>query len=260
MSGSATELLRRRIEWLDGDPIPDAPTDGERRLLHFLTVMQAYTDAMMDAESGGQLTLTPDEADDLTDTCRLLDDIAEVEPDLVAGSIPVGRQHWISTGRNSFVPSVAHFIEPGSPGRPSTKPFYLGMYTSTAARSGHGMWRSYLDLNSGSSLHPFPWHTWKLDLPAQVAVLDINTARQWAEFIQTYGRENSGLLYPDWRLVANEFDGVRLTLRAIAAIQGFHLTTGRGLAAAAFWDLESTLWLRWRFVAERLVEVAQEPA
>ena len=257
---SATELLRQRVERLDSERIPGAPFGDDRQLLHFLAVMQSYTDAMMDVESGGHLTLTPDEADDITESCGLLDDIAEVEPEIVAGSIPVGRQHWIATGRNLAAPSSARFIEPAPHRKPATKPFHLGLYTSTAARSGRGMWRHYLDLNAGSSLHPFPWHTWKLDLPAQISVLDISTAREWAEFVQTYGRENSGLIYPDWRLVASEFDGVRLTLRAIVAIQGFHLATGQGRAAATFWDLESTLWLRWRFVAERLLEVAQEPA
>lgn len=78
-------------------------------------------------------------------------------------------------------------------------------------------------------------------------MLEITSAREWADFVGTYPRRHKGEVYPHWHDVATDFDGVHLTLQAIAAIQGFAFPTPRGPSAPAYWDVESTLWLRWCF-------------
>lgn len=63
-------------------------------------------------------------------------------------------------------------------------------------------------------------------------------------------------MYPDWTNIAREYDAVHITLPAIAAAQGFHLETPKGVIPPAFWDVETTFWLRWCFAGARLVESA----
>jgi hypothetical protein len=46
-----------------------------------------------------------------------------------------------------------------------------------------------------------------------------------------------------------------MTLAAIVATQGFTFASPAGPIAAAYWDLETTLWLRWRFETVTLREV-----
>jgi hypothetical protein len=62
---------------------------------------------------------------------------------------------------------------------------------------------------------------------------------------------------PDWSAVSRDVDAVHVTLPAIVAAQGFGLRTARGITAPAFWDVESTLWLRWRFASARLLETTR---
>lgn len=61
------------------------------------------------------------------------------------------------------------------------------------------------------------------------------------------------MLYPDWRAVAQRYDAVHMTLRAIAATQGLLFPTDEGQIAPTFWDVESTFWLRWCFRSVRQV-------
>lgn len=118
------------------------------------------------------------------------------------------------------------------------------------------MWRTYLDLFYGSGLYPLPWYTWELRGPCEKAsVLEITTAQEWAVFVEAYAMSARGMIYPDWRKVAAEFDGVHLTLRAIVAMQGFNFPTARGTTAAGYFDVESTLWLHWHFTGAHLSEI-----
>jgi hypothetical protein len=260
MSSPEVTLLRDRVERLDADPLPVPWFDTDPRLLHFVAVMTTYTHTSMTVPPGGRAIVAPAEADEITATCGLLDDIVRDEAGLVRDPLPRSRQHWIGTGRDDPAPALAKasFVSAhtGPRGRPSTKPFGLGLYTSTATRQGHSMWRIYLELSRGSSLFPRPWSTWEVQAPREaVSVLEITGAREWAGFVAAYADEHRGLIYPDWRRVAADHDGVHLTLSAVVATQGFNFPTPAGITAATYWDIESTLWLRWRFTSVRLVDV-----
>ena len=62
------------------------------------------------------------------------------------------------------------------------------------------------------------------------------------------------MLYPDWARVADRWDGIHMNVGAIAATQGICFSEGSNLVAPPYWDIESTLWLRWVFGAVELVE------
>lgn len=266
-------ILRLRIAELDrtvDDPVTDAgigpAADAGAALRHFTSVMTRWTEPEMTALAGGTAVLEPSEvpgADEMADRCLLLGRLARDERSLVLGPLDPSRQQWIGTSPHGLAPqrhpalARERFSAPGAqPRTPSTKPFHLGLYTSTASRDGGpSMWRMYLD--QGSNLHPRPWQTWHLPVTVPAtAVLDITGAGDWAAFVRRYPLVHGRDVYPDWSAVARDFAGVHMTLRAIVAAQGFRILMDDGLAAAApFWDVESVLWLRWCFADPRLVEV-----
>ncbi len=116
------------------------------------------------------------------------------------------------------------------------------------------MWREYLRLNWGSTLHPLPWHTWRVEPRSDIVVHEIAGAAQWVDLALAHPLRKDQLIYPDWRSVARECDAVHMTLRAITATQGLYFPTRRGIVAAPYWDVESTFWLRWCFDSVELTE------
>lgn len=262
MHPTPARILRRRVAQLNAVSDLNAGTDAKLR--HFASVMTGWTEPEMTALAGGPAVLAPsevEEADETVDGCLLLGRLVRDEASLVRGPLDRTRQHWIGTSPHELVPhrwpvlDRERFTAPGGDaGPPSTKPFHLGLYTSTARHDGPGMWRIYLDL--GSSLHPQPWQTWQLPVTDPAAdVLEIGGAGDWAAFVGRYPLVHGNDVYPDWAKVARDFAGVHMTLRAIVAAQGFRIPVADGLAAAPFWDIESVLWLRWCFATPRLVEV-----
>ncbi|MEV6954148.1 hypothetical protein [Streptomyces sp. NPDC051183] len=260
MHPSPIRVLAQRAADLDASADPNASADAGLR--HFTSVMSLWTEPETNARTGGRTVVEPSDADEVADTCVLLSRLARDEPSLVRGPLDRTRQHWIGTGPHELMPSRhatparERFTTPrGAPIPPSTKPFRLGLYTSTAQRTGPGMWRMYLD--QGSNLHPRPWHTWELRVTDPAAqVLEITGAGDWAAFVGRYPLVQSGVVFPDWDEVAQDYAGVHVTLRAILATQGFSFAVGDGLTSAPYWDIESTLWLRWCFSSIRLVDVA----
>jgi hypothetical protein len=201
-------------------------------------------------------------ADALLKNCRLLARLEDAVPEIVTGPLRFDFQYWVGIENPSHAPkreltlSESHFIgvSDAAPMKASTKPFYVGLFTSTGVLGTYGMWRIYLDLHAYSTLNPRPWHTWAVELHDNVVVHEIASASQWVEFVLSHPRREGELLFPDWSSVARQCDGVHMTLRAIAATQGLYFPTEQGIIAAPYWDIESTLWLRWCFRSVRLVE------
>lgn len=160
MRPTPARILRRRVTDLDAVADPAAGSDAWLR--HFTSVMPLWTAQEMASMTEGPAVVDPSEADEVTESCLLLRHLAHGEESLVRGPLDRTRQHWIGTSPHELAPSRqtalerARFIAPGrGPIPPSTKPFHLGLYTSTARRGGPSMWRMYLD--QGSNLHPLPW-------------------------------------------------------------------------------------------------------
>lgn len=109
-------------------------------------------------------------------------------------------------------------------------------------------------------IYPLPWYTWELEIDKDVRVAEIGSATAWVEFVCAHARISDGLVYPDWVDIAQSFDAVHLTLRMIAAAQGLSFATRHGDIPAAFWDVETTLWLRWCFSRASLVETVESPS
>jgi len=121
------------------------------------------------------------------------------------------------------------------------------------------MWRTFLELGSERSLHPRPWTVWRLQPEDGVAVLEIDSARGWRDFVQAFPRVRGRFISPDWTQVACEYDAVHITLAAIIATQAFTFAATPHVIAPSYWDIETTLWLRWCFTAVTQVEVVPPP-
>lgn len=272
MNERAVTLLRERVAKLNSGPLwvaSSADLDPPGRIQHFSSVMEYYYHTVMETEQGAQAVLPAAEADELIRDCRFLDEVIETEPQLAIGPLDLHRQQWVGarpelgesgqqiSGQQEreapeiLTPHPSRFIGPGQlpAGAPRVKPWKLGLYTSTVTSTGRGMWQSQLD----SGLYSFPWHSWELIPEADVRVLEITTARDWVELFDRFPRCEQGILYPDWNKVSKDFDAVHLTMRAIIATQGFCFPAEEGITAAAYWDVESTLWLKWCFASVRLM-------
>jgi hypothetical protein len=264
------ELLSRRIGELDAAPLWQASEnrevlgDGRRfcaQINRFMNVMRRYTDSFMDHEAGSGAMIDPIVADAIAASSRLLGYIAEREPWLNVGPLQVHRQHWTRTARDALpsgeiqAPHETAFTAPSlvSDHKPDVKPFGLGLYTSTAMSVGCSMWRAFLGPDS-SMMWPQPWYTWVLKVERDIRVAEIASATKWVEFVCDYASVSDGFVYPDWVMVAQEFDAIHVTLPAIVAAQGFHFSTLRGVIPPAFWDVETTFWLRWCFSGAHLIE------
>lgn len=252
MDSQALAPLRRRFAELDADLLTAMPVETDSAITHFVSLMSSYTNTTV---TENQAALDPADADELAGDCRLLNAIARDEGSLVSGPLDHERQHWIATARHTWPPQPVHYIEPTAarPAQRSAKPFHIGMFTSTATRTGKSTWRTYLDMYYGSDLYPLPWRTWRVRTGG--SVLEITSARQWVDFVRAYPDHEANLIYPQWTDAAKDYDGIHLTLRAIAATQGLTFTTPTGLTAPAFWDVESTFWLRWAITSAEPIDI-----
>ncbi len=201
--------------------------------------------------------IPPDEADAIVAGCALIGRVRSDCREIVTGPIDLGRQYWISVDRPLGQPSrrpqpdVRHFDEPAT-GRTqvaSTKPFGVGLFTSTGFSETFGMWWLYLESYRGSTLFPEPWTIWHVDVADSTRVLEVSSAVDWAAVVSSYPIEHAGMLFPDWASIGERWDGVHMTVSAVAASQAVGLDLGDAPIAPTNWDVESTLWLRWKVAA-----------
>ena len=261
MPSSGVKWLHERVSELDSGEI--APGLGDEPIVRFVRLMVGWTNTRMTFDPERPVVLEPAAADGITAECRLLKEIARTDADLVRGPLEQRRQEWIGTAKRSgsaASPELTRqsFVSADAAAHvgPSTKPAGVGIYSSTAASDGRSMWRVFLEIGTEASLHPRPWAIWGLrPCGDRAKVCEIDGAETWCDLVQAYPTRADGLLYPDWRAIATDFDGVHMTLAAIVATQGFTLLTSAGPIAAAYWDIETTLWLRWRFESVTLRQV-----
>jgi hypothetical protein len=251
----ALRVLADRVTQLDSRPNnADAHGDVDPDLAHFIRTMArithppgSWTERLPTAPASA--------ADEIIDDCHLVQRLIENAPGVAVGPLVRAQQYWVATGRPAHSPprvaklDRAHFVEPtASMDVPaSTKPFHLGLYTSTGTLGTFGMWWCYLQLHRGSTLFPLPWRVWSVRASNDANVLEITTAAEWVDLVSADPMHRNGFLYPDWRLLADRWDGIHMTVRAVAATQGMGFSLGRHVVAPAYWDVESTLWLRWAF-------------
>jgi hypothetical protein len=256
------EVLHERRATLDGrSAARDRWSAVDSDLAHFIQVLSWVTPPGNPRSHGPRLRAAV--ADEIMAESQLLRRLRERAPVITDGPLLPSEQFWVSTGDTSRRRPRVHdlnesrFVDSDHlpEGLASTKPFGMGLYTSTGVFGTFGMWLCYLELNRGSSLFPLPWTVWSLEIDPGARVLEINTATAWVEFVALEPVRRHGLLHPNWKAAGNRWDGVHMTISAIAATQGVAFVAGSDVVAPTYWDVESTLWLRWSFTT---VEKASE--
>lgn len=67
-------------------------------------------------------------------------------------------------------------------------------------------------------------------------------------------------LTPNWSAVAEDWDGVHLTLGGLLTAEKVRVVSDAGWSMLRFWDMEQTMWLRWAFDdVERLADRSAMP-
>jgi hypothetical protein len=264
----AETILRQRVRELDETPafqslrIPEVRSEHEIKmgqlLARFISVMVWWD---MDRMRGEGLTavdaLTAERADDIVCQSCLIAKIGRFAPDLVSGPVDLRRQQWIKIAAEyRDAPDERQFNSPDPSSAPVVQPLGFGLWTSTANVAKTSMWRAYLEPSRHMGGYPDPWHTWQLVVQKNGRVAEITNATRWVELVSAYPRSAGRHIFPDWVKIAKKWDGVHVTLAAIVATQGFSFETEAGLIPPAFFDVESTVWLKWRFAGARLVDTA----
>lgn len=253
---SGSRILVDRVAHLDAAR-PTLPDDDPllSDLRHFIRTVTPVT-RPPDTHRDTLPVVSPDEADSIVDGSALLERLRAAWPEVVLGPVGLDRQYWISAERPVDQPrrhpelDARFFDAPGAvpAPAPATKPFGLGLFTSTGSAATFGMWWLYLQDYRGSTLFREPWTPWRVAL-ADSSVLEVRSAADWAALVAAHPLEHAGMAFPDWARIAERWDGVHMTVPAVAATQGVGLEVGGAATAPTNWDVESTLWLRWRVTA-----------
>jgi hypothetical protein len=262
--------LKERVANLDRMPADPRVNNFHeyRGLAQFITVLERADFESPSGSGGLAPIISPAEADDLIGRCRLLTQLRHEHPQIASGPARTDFQYWTGTPAPLFLPPgrvgnevqlrESEFVKPRTGRSPcTTKPSGMGLYTSGGQETFRGMWRLYLDLNAGSTLFPYPWWTWHLQIRAHARIAEIASALAWTTFVERYPLREGGLVYPDWEAISADWDAVHMALDAVAAIQGLRFAVGLGTIAPAHWGIESTFWLRWCFEGANLLEIVK---
>lgn len=247
-----------RLDQEAGGSSTSWPTAG---LAHVIQVVDEITGTETAIETAGAAALPAPLADEIVGTSVLLARLRYVSAEVVDGPPALDRQFWIGTGKPSWVAGRSsmlnqrEFDDASQVEMPaSTKPFSVGLFTSTGLPGTHGLWELYIDTTQ-STLFSRPWRLWRVVPRADVRLLEIPSAAAWAAFVCAYPRREGDLVFPDWRAVAADYDGVHLTLRAVVATQGLRFVVDGMSLAPVYWGVESTFWLHWCFTEVELLHV-----
>jgi hypothetical protein len=259
-SADTLRVLSNRVSDLDSQPIyADLHGDADPDIAHFIRTISAITPAAKEAQS--LPPVVAHSADEVLAASKLLERLRKRAPDVAVGPLSRREQYWIATGRPAHLPQRDGTLDPErfvdgttlAHVPVSTKPFELGLYTSTGVFGTFGMWWCFLEQNSQSTLFPPPWTIWALEATQDADVFEIATAAQWVDFVSAAPLHSEGVLYPDWKVVAARWAGIHMGAAAVAATQGIRFSADGQIVAPPYWDVESTLWLRWSFAEQRIV-------
>jgi hypothetical protein len=112
-----------------------------------------------------------------------------------------------------------------------------------------------------------PSHLWRVAVSTAARVAEIHTPAEWSSFARTYAGAHRAFRWsgrpqsppgsartdPDWSKVAEDWDGVHLSVGGLLTAQDVPYRSDGVTTELRGWDMESTAWFRWSFdSADRL--------
>jgi hypothetical protein len=131
--------------------------------------------------------------------------------------------------------------------------------TSTEVGELPGTWLFY----GADGLSPPPLAVWSLRASPEARVYEIHRPADWVALVDRYPKDTTeyysaawrrnwrfpdGLIVtPDWRSVAEEWDGVHLSMAGLLTATSQTLAVRPAWTMCEGWETEETAWLRWSF-------------
>jgi hypothetical protein len=166
------------------------------------------------------------------------------------GPLNRNTQEWISrsgeppTPPRLIIPKIAPDDFEGNAHKPIG-----GLFTSTGIAGA----------NSALALLSHGWGDYGVDPPIvryrlradpTTRIYEIDGPAAWHQLCTQFpALGEDGRLVPDWNSIADEWDGVHLTLGGLLTSEQVRFTSPAGWTELREWDAEQTVWLRWVFDA-----------
>jgi hypothetical protein len=135
------------------------------------------------------------------------------------------------------------------------------IWTSSALDDGSSAWWHLLRVGADRAPPETTHSVWRLTPRSDARVYEIRAAEDWARLCEAFPFVMvDGYVGPDWDAIANEYDGVHLTVEGLIRAQCVEVETRYGTAKLDAWDAESTAWLQWAFErVERIGYMEPDP-
>ena len=123
---------------------------------------------------------------------------------------------------------------------------------NTTSTLRQGISSEIIDLDHLFGITPrYPMACWRLNIDPRVRVFEIEGPEGWHDLCLRYpvrwnvqDRWDQHILVPDWRAVAEEWDGVHLSFGGWLTTEQVRYRTEHGESMMEFWNGEKTFWLR----------------
>ena len=207
----------------------------------------------------------PDHDDHVAD---LKSRAAELEPVAawLAGTMP----HWWSDLDRTEQVWAGRTADPPAAGRFSVD---LSRLHDEAPKPRRALWTS---TRTSPSLSP--WldhperadivHLWRVAVSPTARIAEIHSPEEWFALAHAYPERAPGFVYtglknrpasakrldPDWRKVAEEWDGVHLSVGGWLTAEDVAYESNGSRTELRGWEMESTVWLRWSFDSVEAIE------
>ena len=157
-----------------------------------------------------------------------------------------------------FAPDSWHKPNPPLVREDSPLPSTLSQTTSTLRGGSTAEWTAF-DLCAGDHICEFPLAAWQVRFGQSVRVREINHPADWHDLCLKFPhREPDGRLMPNWREVADAWDGVHVTLGGVLSCEQARYERDGEWSMMQFWHTEETCWMdRLEITGERMPDVLE---
>ena len=119
-----------------------------------------------------------------------------------------------------------------------------GQRSSTLLDGKTSQWAAYAQ-GAADHISDFPLPAWEMRFQREMQVYEINHPVDWHELCVRYpAMGKDGRFIPDWSRVAEEFDGVHLTLGGLLTCEQNPFEQDGKRSMHRSWHAKSTYWLR----------------